>query len=164
MRLKKSRFSSQAVWRKFGRRVQIWTENFGFGDRHFAGWNYTPTRFWICDFGFIDRKSQIANIWSERRESNPQLPVWKTGTQPFEFRSLMVGGQWSEVSLLSPDHRPRIMHRGRFELPERKPRQFYRLLALSRWRPMRMMSIPRPSGESIVKNKNFCVKMKKAEI
>ena len=34
-----------------------------------------------------NHKSQIANIWSERRESNPQHSVWKTDTQPFEFRS-----------------------------------------------------------------------------
>jgi len=32
------------------------------------------------------------------------------------------------------------MHRGRFELPEREPRQFYGLLALDRRRPMREKS------------------------
>lgn len=30
---------------------------------------------------------QSRKNWSERRDSNPQQPVWKTGTQPFEFRS-----------------------------------------------------------------------------
>jgi hypothetical protein len=55
-------------------------------------------RFWILDwirkifkfyfpYPIANRKSKIANVESERRESNPQHPVWKTGTQPFEFRS-----------------------------------------------------------------------------
>lgn len=45
--------------------------------------------FFIADFGL--KKSQIVNIWSERRESNPQHSVWKTDTQPFEFRSQKIG-------------------------------------------------------------------------
>jgi hypothetical protein len=49
-----------------------------------------PDRFWILD---LKTKSQIANrkFWSERRESNPQHSVWKTDTQPFEFRSHDLG-------------------------------------------------------------------------
>ena len=35
---------------EIGRRVQIWTENFGFGDRRFADWNYAP----IEKFGVSD--------------------------------------------------------------------------------------------------------------
>ncbi len=51
-------------------------------------------QFSICDLLLVSshanssqKRSQIENIWSERRGSNPQHPVWKTGTQPFEFRS-----------------------------------------------------------------------------
>ena len=44
-----------------------------------------------CGFGTgglrIEEKSQIANFWSERRESNPHPSVWKTDAQPVELRS-----------------------------------------------------------------------------
>ena len=39
-------------------------------------------------------------IWSERRDLNPQHSVWKTATQPFEFRS------------------QKLVHRERFELSQ----------------------------------------------
>jgi hypothetical protein len=64
--------------------------------------------------------TRLCKYWSERRESNPQQTVWKTATQPFEFRSQI------------------LVHRERFELSQlRNERQFYRLLALNQRRPMR---------------------------
>ncbi len=35
----------------------------------------------------IPSELQSRKNWSERRDLNPQLSVWKTATQPFEFRS-----------------------------------------------------------------------------
>jgi hypothetical protein len=75
--------------------------------------------------------------WSERRDSNPQQPVWKTGTQPFEFRSLKI----------------KIGASG-------KTRTF----AATRTSDSFTDCLPYPSRDQCVKNKIFCVKMKKAEI
>ena len=85
---KKSRFSSASPG-EIGRRVQIWTENFGFGDRRFAAWNYTPSRKWLwrgsnarpqvsetCALLFRLSYKAVKKNWSERRDSNPQQPVW----------------------------------------------------------------------------------------
>jgi hypothetical protein len=33
------------------------------------------------------KTTRLQKFWSERRESNPLYPVWKTGTLPLEFRS-----------------------------------------------------------------------------
>ena len=44
-------------------------------------------------------------IWSERRDLNPQHSVWKTATQPFEFRSQKIKS---------------LVHRERFELSQLK--------------------------------------------
>ncbi len=64
-------------------------------------------RFWRPTFCRL--KLRACKTWSERRESNPQHPVWKTGTQPFEFRSL----------------EKRNLHREGFEPSQRRKRDSF---------------------------------------
>ena len=79
-------------------------------------------RISVLETDVLPVKTTRPKNWSERRESNPQHPVWKTGTQPFEFRSLekkkfASGRIWTFTA--------------------REARQFYRLPVFTDRRPMR---------------------------
>ena len=62
-------------------------------------------------------KSKIQNQKSGRRESNPHHLVWKTSTQPVEFRP-------QKFRIQNLKSKIEIVHRGRFELPERERDSF----------------------------------------
>lgn len=79
----------------------------------------------------VPSELQSRENWSERRESNPQHPVWKTGTQPFEFRShfdlgLVISdlGLKQKSAIRNPQSEIEMVHRERFELSERERDSF----------------------------------------
>ncbi len=137
---------------EIGRHAPIWTENFGFGDRRFADWNYAPVNLFTlhelntwppaCEAcSRILNSFQLQSCWSfgvsdGNRTRNPRFG--RPTLSRFELRSQNL--KYKKVWCIGKDL------------------NFHSESATV------LQTACLTGGDRCVKNKFFCVKMKKAEI